>query len=94
MIAHAVVVVGTTATNLLAGQADNFQDVGQVTRTIAVQNNGTVTAYLGGPGVSSSSYGFALAAGQSISFDLDARDVLYAAVASGTSSLNVLHLGI
>ena len=53
-----------------------------------------VTTYLGGANVTSSSYGFALAAGQSISFDLTAKDVLYAAVAAGTSPLNVLHLGI
>lgn len=94
MIAHAAVTVGTTATNLLAGTPDSFPEAGQVVRTIALQNNGTVTAYLGGANVTSSSYGFALAAGQSVSFDLTAKDVLYAAVATGTSPLNVLHLGI
>lgn len=93
-ILHAAVTVGTTATNLLAGVADTFQDPDEVARTLCVQNTSDSTVYLGGPGVTSSAYGFSLAAGQSVSFDLRPKDVLYAVVATGTKVVNTLHLGV
>lgn len=96
MTAHALVTVGTTAVNLLAGVADTvgFGDEKVVSRSLSVQNVSDATIYLGGPGVTTASYGYALAAGATIGFDLMNRDTLYAVSAAGGKSVAVLHLGI
>jgi hypothetical protein len=58
--------------------------------TISVQNTDSSNpVYLGGPSVTSSSYGIKLAAGQIFSADLGSYDKLYA-VGSGTVAVLIL----
>lgn len=72
-VTHAQTTVSTTAATL-----------GRVTsnEALTVQNNSAVTVYLGGPGVTTSAYGYALAPGGVIAVDLPASNVLYAIAAS------------
>lgn len=60
-VTHAQTTVSTTAATL-----------GRVTsnEALTVQNNSAVTVYLGGPGVTTSAYGYALAPGGVISVAL------------------------
>lgn len=58
--------------------------------TVSIQNTSdSVALYLGGPSVSSSSYGVKLLAGQIWSADLGAYDELYA-VGTGTAAVLIL----
>ena len=58
--------------------------------TVSVQNtDGSATLYIGGPNVSSSSYGVKLVAGQIWSGDLGAYDKIYA-VGTGTVAVLIL----
>ena len=95
-IKHASATVAATATDLVTAVADRtgHSDAGRTSRTVLVQNNSAVTVYLGGPGVTSTSYGYALAAGAEWAGELQPDDVLFGAVASGTAAVNVLHLGV
>lgn len=90
------VTVGTTATLLSATSA--FTDsvaYNQNGQSLLVQNpSTTVTVYLGGSNVTSSIYGYSLAPGATMSIDLSQSENLYAAVASGTQSVNVLRKGV
>jgi len=60
--------------------------------TISIQNtDATITVYLGGSTVSSSSYGVQLIAGASVTLDsLGPEDVIYAIAASGTPKVATL----
>lgn len=98
------VTVGTSATQLSIAPAD--QSVGSC---CAVQNTGSVTISLGGPGVTTAT-GYPLAAGASISIDLGTvgmtgnplggvppvtvDELLFGIVASGTSTAAVLMTGV
>ena len=87
-VTHAIVSVGTTATKLTSDYD------GKDGQTINVQNpTGGATVYLGGEGVTSSSYGFLLAAGISFSIELQDDEKLYAVVASSTQNVNILRQG-
>lgn len=57
---------------------------------VSVQNIGSAPVYLGGSGVTTSSYGYRLDAGSSMSIDLEFGDVLYGIVATGTNTVAVL----
>jgi len=59
--------------------------------TVSVQNiDGSATVYIGGSGVTSSSYGISLAPGASATLDsLGQNEVIYA-ISSGSSSVAVL----
>jgi hypothetical protein len=58
--------------------------------TVSVQNtDASATLYIGGPSVSSSSYGIKLLAGQIWSGDLGAYDKIYA-VGTGTCAVMIL----
>ena len=89
------VTVETTATRL--DTADETDSVAG--SAVAVYNNGSVTVYVGDSGVTTSN-GFPLAAGSSMSFEIDTEpgdlpgDALYGIVASGTAEVRVLELGI
>lgn len=96
-IAHARPVVGTTAVDLVSSVPDRvgFSNPSGVARGIIVQNPaGGSTVYLGGPGVTSTSYGYALAAGADYANDLQPDDALFGVVASGSVTVNVLHTGV
>lgn len=88
-VAHERVSVGTTATKLSSDFSGND---GQ---TINVQNPyGGVDVYIGGAGVTTTSYGFLLKAETSMSIDLLEHENLYAVVASGTQTVNVIRQGV
>ena len=87
-VSHARVSVGTTATKLTS----DFD--GKDGQTINVQNPaGGADVFLGGEGVTTSSYGFLLGAGISFSVELQDDEKLYAVVASSTQTVNILRQG-
>jgi hypothetical protein len=87
-VTHNIVAIGTTATviSTAAGDRDGH--------SVLVQNpSASVTVYIGGEGVTTSSYGVALAGGADMSIDLLQNEVLYGVVASSTQNVNVLRAG-
>lgn len=86
-IKHARVTVGTTATLL-----DTF-DMLDGSGTVSIQNLGTVSVYIGGPGVTTTSYGYELKANSSLSIDMKIPETVYGVVATGTATVNVLTKG-
>jgi hypothetical protein len=87
-VSHARVSVGTTATKLTS----DFD--GKDGQTINVQNpSGGADVFLGGEGVTTTSYGFLLGAGISFSVELQDDEKLYAVVASSTQTVNNLRQG-
>lgn len=87
-ISHERVSVGTTATQISSNYA------GKDGQTVNVQNpSGGATVYLGGEGVTTTSYGFLLAAGISFSVEMQDGEKLYGVVASSTQTVNVLRQG-
>ena len=88
-IEHARPTVTTTASAIASGTNDRR---GQ---SVLVQNpSAGATVYLGGSGVTSSSYGYALVGGSDISIDLSGGESLFAVVASSTQQVNVLRQGV
>jgi hypothetical protein len=87
-LTHERVSVTTTATLLSASVS------GRDGQTVMIQNPsaGSIT-YLGGVGVTSTSYGYALAAGSDMSIDLQNGETLYGVVASSTNTVNVIRQG-
>lgn len=86
------VTVGSSSASLTAAiPGHNGGDI-LVSRTIAIQNNGTGTVYVGGPDVSTTN-GYAIVAGSERSFDLTQRDDLWA-VSTANQACRVLHLGV
>lgn len=86
-VSSSVVSVGTTATKLSPDPTDN-----QAGSSVAVNNTGAATVYLGGSGVTTSA-GFPLAAGGQIAVDLGGES-LYGIVTTGTVSVTVLATGV
>jgi hypothetical protein len=87
-ISHSRISVGTEATKLT-----NDYD-GRSGQTINVQNpSGGVNVYLGGANVTTTDYGYLLGASTSFSVELQTGEKLYAVVASGTQTVNVLRQG-
>jgi len=87
-VSHQRVSVGTTATKLTSDYD------GKDGQTINVQNpTGGVDVYLGGDGVTTTSYGFLLKADTSFSVELQGGEKLYAVVASGTQTVNIIRQG-
>jgi hypothetical protein len=87
-VSHSRVSVGTTATKLTSDYD------GKDGQTINVQNPaGGADVFLGGEGVTTSSYGFLLGAGISFSVELQDDEKLYAVVASSTQTVNILRQG-
>lgn len=88
-VAHAQVSVGTTATLLSAERA------GRDGQTVLVQNpSGGVNLYLGGAGVTTTSYGYLLAGGAAFAIELEDTEGLYAVVATGTQTVGVTRQGV
>jgi hypothetical protein len=87
-VSHSRVSVGTTATKLTSDYD------GKDGQTINVQNPaGGADVFLGGEGVTTTSYGFLLGAGISFSVELQDDEKLYAVVASSTQTVNILRQG-
>jgi hypothetical protein len=87
-VSHARVSVGTTATKLTSDYD------GKDGQTINIQNpSGGVDVYLGGEGVTTTSYGYLLGASTSFSVELQDDEKMYAVVASGTQTVNIFRQG-
>ena len=87
-VTHARVSVGTTATKLTSDYD------GKDGQTINVQNPaGGVDVYIGGEGVTTTSYGYLLKAETSFSIELQDDEKLYAVVASSTQTVNIIRQG-
>lgn len=85
---HARVTVGTTPTRLDTAPAAGEELGGEHLR---VQSpTGAVAVFVGGPGVTTTSYGHELVAGQQLAVELGPDDELYGVVATGTQVVNVL----
>jgi hypothetical protein len=88
-LAHERVSVGTTATKISSDYS------GKDGQTILIQNpSASVVVYLGGEGVTTSSYGYALGVVSDMSIDLQDGEKLFAVVASSTLTVNVLRQGV
>jgi hypothetical protein len=88
-VGSAQVAVSTTAVQLTAAESDS-----RVGESVAVTNtHASATVYLGGAGVTSST-GFPLVAGGSLSVDLDGTETLYGITASGSVTVGVLRTSV
>ena len=87
-ISHQRVSIGTSATQISSDFA------GKDGQTVSVQNPaGGATVYLGGEGVTTSAYGFALGVGTTFSIEMQDGEKLYGVVASSTQTVNVIRQG-
>lgn len=87
-ITHERVSVGTTATQISSNYA------GKDGQTVSVQNPAAgATVYIGGEGVTTTSYGFALTGGTDMAVEMQDGEKLYGVVASSTQTVNVLRQG-
>ena len=87
-VSHNRVTVTTEATKLTS----DFD--GRDGQTINVQNpSGGADVFLGGEGVTTTSYGYLLKADTSFSIELQDDEKLYAVVASSTQVVNVIRQG-
>jgi hypothetical protein len=87
-VTHAHVSVAATATVVAAPTTEYHGARDRV--GVSIQNIGAATVYLGGSDVTTTSYGYQLAAGASMSIDLEYGDTLYGVVAAGTNVVAVL----
>lgn len=88
-LSHGIVSVGTSATLLSASEA------GRDGQTVLVQNPaGGATVYLGGAGVTTSSYGYTLEGGVAFAIDLLGGEALYGVVATSTQNVSVIRQGV
>ena len=87
-ISHQRVSIGTSATQISSDFA------GKDGQTVSVQNPASgATVYLGGEGVTTSVYGFALSEGTTFSIEMQDGEKLYGVVASSTQTVNVIRQG-
>lgn len=89
-VKHSQVSVGTTAVSLTAGVAETDNTYG---RAVLVYNEGSVTVYIGGSEVTTSSYGYPLVAGGEIALDVAGSDEPFA-ICGSSSILRLLHTGV
>jgi len=89
---HALVSVGTSAVDLTSGVTDTDQNT-QI-RSVVLTNTGTSSVFIGGPTVTTISYGYELKAGYELALDLTLGDAPYGIAAAGGGQLRVLHLGV
>lgn len=87
-VTHSIVTVGITAT--VISTAANDRDG----HSVLIQNpSESTTVFIGGTGVTTTSYGVALAGGADISIDLLQGEVVFGIVAANTQAVNVLRAG-
>ena len=87
-ITHERVSIGTTATQISSNYA------GKDGQTVSVQVPAAgATVYIGGEGVTTTSYGFALTGGTDMAVEMQDGEKLYGVVASSTQTVNVLRQG-
>jgi hypothetical protein len=84
-LTHGIVAVGTAATLLSAAEA------GRDGQTVLVQNpTGGANVFLGGAGVTTTSYGYLITAGSAFAIDLQNGESLFGVVASSTQNVSVI----
>jgi hypothetical protein len=89
MTAHRIQVLGNTEAVRLTPNGDHSG------MDITLQNvNPSGYIYVGGEGVSSSSYGFRIMPNHSISFELPGYDALYAIASAADMNLAILQTGL
>jgi hypothetical protein len=87
-ILHERVSIGITPTQV----SSNF--AGKDGQTVSVQNpTGGATVYLGGEGVTTTSYGFELVEDVTFTIEMQNGEKLYGVVASSTQTVNVIRQG-
>lgn len=64
------------------------------TEQVSVQNSSAVSVFLGGSGVTTASYGCVIAPSEIFTVDLPPGAALYGVVATTTSSVGVLQVGL
>lgn len=82
--------VGTTETELTGAQTDTIAGQSVV---VKLPSAATASVFLGGTGVTTTT-GFELTAGSSISMDLGQGEQLFGIVATGTQTVHVLRTGV
>lgn len=98
-IKHDGLSVTTVAVSLTKRVADsgqpNVSSIGNIpTRSIMITNEGTASVFLGGVGLTATSYGVQLGSGERISLDLLPSEDLWAVAQSGSQQLRILHTGV
>jgi len=89
-IAHQIVALNSSTATLVSIPSASEVPY-EHNASISVQNlDSAIIVYLGSSSVTTSSYGFALLAGQTYMIDLLASDQIYAISASGTPNVAVL----
>lgn len=94
MVKHSKATVAATATTLTGSVPDRKGAGGDIGRTALVQNNGSVDVFIGGAGVTVADFGAKVVPGSSLAVDLGSDEELFAVVATGTSTVHVLHTGV
>jgi hypothetical protein len=87
-VSHQRISVGTTATKLTS----DYDGKDGQTISVQVPTSGA-TVYLGGEGVTTTSYGYELIQGTSFSVELQDDEKLYGVVASSTQTVNIFRQG-
>ncbi len=90
-IKHATVTVATTATAL--NTAVTKDGTPSMTMSIQVPTGGA-TVYVGGAGVTTTAYGYAIAAGGVLTIEMGQDEVLFGVVAASTQAVYVLRQGV
>ena len=89
MTAHRIQVLGNTEAVRLTPNGDHSG------MDITLQNvNSSGYIYVGGEGVSETSYGFRIMPNHSISFELPGYDALYAIASSSDMKLAIIEIGL
>lgn len=87
-VRHERVTVGTTATQL------SGNNVGRSGQTVLVQvPAGGADVYIGGTGVTTTSFGYLVSAGSAFAIDLQFDEKIFGVVAASTQVVNVLRQG-
>jgi hypothetical protein len=87
-VSHARIAVNSSTAVAVTDTSDAFTSV-----TVQVQNLGTGAAYLGGAGVTSTSYGVSIVAGGAVTIDnLPANDELYVIHQDSSAYVSVLRV--
>lgn len=90
-ITHAKVTVATTATALNTALTKN----GNPTMTMSIQvPTGGATVYVGASDVTTTTYGYAIAAGGVLTIEMGQDEVLYGIVAASTQAVYILKQGV
>jgi hypothetical protein len=90
MTQHAIVTLSDTTPTLVSQPGKVF-----LGEDLTIQNvDGSAEVFVGGEGVSATSYGFKLPPGGAISFEVPARDKIYVISDTDESEVAVIRLGL